>query len=106
MCIVYTKYKFNTNKIGYPMAKNYSVLGVKIDNEIREDFIDLCKSQGLNASIVVRQFINTYIKQNKQDKYQDKILMTEAEFYEKINRARNQKPVEMSRDELFSLLRD
>lgn len=32
--------------------------------------------------------------------------MTESEFYDKINRARKQKPIKMSREELFNLLRD
>jgi antitoxin component of RelBE/YafQ-DinJ toxin-antitoxin module len=42
-------------------------LNVRIDKQLRTDFQIVCKKQDTNASAVLREFIQQYVNENKNE---------------------------------------
>ena len=42
-------------------------LNIRLDKQLRTDFQIICKKQDTNASEVLREFIQQYVNENKQD---------------------------------------
>ena len=42
-------------------------LNVRIDKQLRTDFQIICKKQDTNASAVLREFIQQYVNENKNE---------------------------------------
>ena len=42
-------------------------LNIRLDKQLRTDFIIICKKQDTNASAVLREFIQQYVNENKNE---------------------------------------
>jgi antitoxin component of RelBE/YafQ-DinJ toxin-antitoxin module len=52
---------------------------VRVDNKLREEFIQVCKSNDLTAAQVIRSFMRSYIKEQKVTKRSNE-LISEQKF--------------------------
>ncbi|GGY57420.1 hypothetical protein GCM10007148_28590 [Parvularcula lutaonensis] len=51
--------------IGYTLAMKDSGLRIRIERELREKFIEVCRQQDRPAAQVIREFMRAYIADNE-----------------------------------------
>jgi antitoxin component of RelBE/YafQ-DinJ toxin-antitoxin module len=54
-----------------------SGLRIRVDDELRSDFIEACRSNDMTAAQVLRAFMRNYIKNNNEKKQE--LLVSETE---------------------------
>ncbi len=69
-----------------------ATLNIKLDDELKAIFVDKCKREEHTVSVVLREFIKTYIGKSNSDDYS-------PEFYAKIDEALQQKPRRLTKQE-------
>jgi len=57
---------------GYTFCMKDLGLRIRVERQLREKFLELCREQDRPASQVIREFMREYIEQNKQTIADDK----------------------------------
>lgn len=50
------------------LNKNRGVMQFRIDKETKDQFMSICKSKAINSSELIRQWIQKFIKDNKNSR--------------------------------------
>ena len=52
--------------IGYTLSMKDSGLRIRIERDLRERFLEICRQQDRPAAQVIREFMRSYIAENEQ----------------------------------------
>ena len=54
-----------------PIKKKDAGLRLRVERELREEFVDACRAEGRSAAQVLRDFMRVYVTRNRATAQQD-----------------------------------
>lgn len=62
------------------MASKDTGMRIRVERELRQEFLDVCRAQDRPAAQVLREFMREYVYQNRQAAQQDLFLKSGIEL--------------------------
>ena len=63
-----------THEVHFRMADKDVAFKIRVEEELRKEFIEICRAEDMTAAQVVRQFMRQYIKQHQASALQGNLF--------------------------------